>query len=65
MPQFSIDNVVVNESGNAVFTVQRTGVSLFDAEVEYSVQSGSATAGSDFTALSGTFTMSTGETRTI
>ena len=46
---------------NGVFTVTQTGVSSTDTVVSYSV-GGTATSGSDFTALSGTVTIAAGDT---
>jgi hypothetical protein len=55
-PSLAIDNVSHNE-GNAgttsyVFTVTKTGATEVDANVDYETQNGSATAPSDFSAIS-------------
>jgi Ca2+-binding RTX toxin-like protein len=60
----SIDNVSIVE-GNAgtqtvVFTISRTGTAAFS--VDYASANGSATAGSDYSATSGTVSFATGQT---
>jgi len=62
----SIANVtrVEGNSGtaNAVFTVQLATVSPFPVTIAYTTANGTATAGSDFTAVSGTLTIPAGST---
>ena len=55
-----------NETGpvNATFTITQTAVSPTDTVVNYSV-SGTATSGSDYTALSGTATILAGHTTAV
>jgi hypothetical protein len=55
---------MVNEGGTASFTVTYSGFGP-SATVRFTVESGSAAGGSDFTAVSGNLTMDTGETRQI
>jgi hypothetical protein len=66
-PSLAIDNVSHNE-GNAgttsyLFTVTKTGATEVDANVDYETQNGTATAPSDFSAISpATLTFLPGET---
>ncbi|MEG4993174.1 CARDB domain-containing protein [Microcoleus sp. B4-D1] len=60
---FSSGTYSVNENGaTQTITVNRTGGSNVSASVSYSTSDGSATAGSDYTATSGTFNFLSGET---
>ncbi|WP_345251326.1 Calx-beta domain-containing protein, partial [Kangiella taiwanensis] len=64
----AIDDVTVNEAdGNAIFTVTLTGDVQGGVSFDYTTNDGSAAAGSDYTATSGTetFTGTSGETVTI
>ncbi|MHC4562515.1 MAG: Calx-beta domain-containing protein, partial [Planctomycetota bacterium] len=59
----SINDVTVTETaGNAVFTVSLSASSSFDTTVDYSTSDGTAAAGLDYTATSGTLTISAGDT---
>jgi methionine-rich copper-binding protein CopC len=64
-PTLSIDDVSYTESssaGNATFTVTLSEVSGKDVTVDYASSDVSATAGSDYTAISGTVTIPAGNT---
>jgi VCBS repeat-containing protein len=62
-PTLSIDDVTVGEgAGTATFTVTRSGASGGTTTVDYATASGSAAAGSDFTAASGTLSFAPGQT---
>jgi hypothetical protein len=61
--QFSTSAYSVNENGGtATITVTRTGGSNVPVSVSYATSNGTATAGSDYTAASGTLTFAAGET---
>jgi hypothetical protein len=61
--QFSADSYSLDEdSGNATITVTCTGGSSGTVTVNYATSDGSATAGLDYTARSGTLTFAAGET---
>ena len=61
--QFSSATYSVNENGgSAVITVTRTGGHLGSVEVSYATSDGTATAGSDYTATSGTLSWADGDT---
>ncbi len=60
---FSATNYTVSEGvGNAVLTVTRTNGGIGRVTVQYSTLSGTATAHSDFTPVTGTLTFESGET---
>src|SRR5262249_512272 len=62
-PLVAINDVTRAESaGPAVFTVTLSAASAFTVTVNYATQAFTATAGSDFTAVSGTLTFAPGET---
>ncbi|MGE0367231.1 MAG: Calx-beta domain-containing protein, partial [Phycisphaerales bacterium] len=66
-PAFSIDDMTVTEGINPtiVFTVTKTGATVFESTVQYVVNQGSALTPGDYTAqdpLSGTLTFAAGET---
>jgi subtilisin-like proprotein convertase family protein len=59
----SINDITVNESdGSATFTVSMNGVSKNTVTLNYSTADGTALAGSDYTASSGTVTIPAGST---
>ena len=61
--QFSTSSYTVNETqSTATITVTRTGGSNVPVAVNYATSNGSATAGSDYTASSGTLNFAPGET---
>lgn len=53
---------VIEDVGMATLTVQRTGGSLGNLTVDYETSDGTAIAGQDYTATSGTLTFANGET---
>lgn len=55
------DFVAVEESGKAVITVERSGGESGAVSVQYSTANGTATAGQDYTATSGTLTWAAGD----
>ena len=58
---FAIGDVTVDESaGTMTFTVTRTGTSEVAIALDYATANGSATAGSDYTATTGTVTFAAG-----
>jgi hypothetical protein len=62
-PVFTTSNVSVNENaGTVTITVVRTGGTVYSHAVNYASASGTATSGSDFTAVSGTLTFTPSET---
>lgn len=58
----SVANASATEGGNVTFTVSLSAVSAGTVTVAYATSNGTATAGSDYTAASGTLTFSPGET---
>src|SRR5262249_47529440 len=61
--KLSSSNYSVNEGGgSATITVTRTGGSDGPVSVNYATSNGTATAGSDYTATSGTLNFAAGET---
>ena len=61
--QFSAATYSVNENGGSVtITVTRTGGSNGAVGVSYATSNGTATAGSDYTATSGTLSWANGDT---
>jgi hypothetical protein len=61
--QFSLSNYTVNENdGTATITVSRTGGTGSGVTVNYATSNGTATAGADYTAVSGTLTFAANET---
>lgn len=59
---FSVDDVSVSEGGDLVFTITKTGVATGDTGVSYATANGTATAGSDYTAKSGTLSFAAAQT---
>jgi Calx-beta domain len=57
----SIAAASVTEGGNLMFTVSRTGITTSAVSVQYVSASGTATTGTDFTAVSGTLSFAAGE----
>jgi carbon monoxide dehydrogenase subunit G len=65
LPTLSIDDVSYTESGtagNATFTVTLSAASSKEVTVDYASSNNSATAASDYTAVSGTVTIAAGAT---
>jgi hypothetical protein len=58
----SLDFAANENSGAATVTVERTGGSAGSVKVDYATSDGTAKAGSDYTATSGTLTFTDGET---
>ena len=66
LPELAIDDVTVAEdAGNAVFRVSLSHESDEAVTLEYATSDWTASAGSDYTAASGTLTFEPGETRQI
>lgn len=67
VPQFTINDVTITEgdagSQTAVFTVAMSITSTRSIAVNYATANGTATAGSDYTATSGTLTFVSGDTQ--
>lgn len=62
-PSFSISNAAaVTEGGTLVYTVTKTSPVSFAYSVDYATANGSAAAGSDYNAASGTLSFAVGET---
>lgn len=64
LPSLQIDDIVVNEgTGTATFTVTLSGAASTPVTVAYASEDGTALAGSDYTAVTGTLTFAPGELR--
>lgn len=65
LPTLSINDVTIQEGNNAIalFTVSLNAASSQTVQVNYGTQNGTAIAGSDYQALTGTLTFAPGETR--
>ena len=64
LPGLQIDDIVVNEgTGTATFTVTLSGAASRPVTVAYASEDGTALAGSDYTAVTGTLTFAPGELR--
>lgn len=61
-PSIAVNDVSATEGGNIIFTITMTGSSSSSHSVSYASQNGTATAGSDYTAVSGSRTFSPGQT---
>jgi Ca2+-binding RTX toxin-like protein len=62
-PQASINDVIVNEAaGTATFTVTLAGTATTPINIDYATADGTAKAGQDYTAATGTVTFAPGET---
>jgi chorismate-pyruvate lyase len=59
---FAVNNVSVTEGGNLGFTVTKSGSTASSCSVSYATANGTAAAGSDYTAKSGTLTFSSTQT---
>jgi YD repeat-containing protein len=65
-PGFAIGDASVTEGGTLVFTVTKTGTTSSSFSVDYATANGTAVAGNDYTASSGTLTfLSSDATKTI
>ncbi|NBT41841.1 MAG: hypothetical protein EBT20_15470, partial [Alphaproteobacteria bacterium] len=63
VPSLAVNDVTVDEdAGTATFTVTQSAVSGQTVTVDYATSNGTATAGSDYTAASGTLTFNPGDT---
>ncbi len=62
LPDISIDDVSITEGGLALFTVSLANPSSQNVSVNYATANGTATAGSDYTADSGTINIAAGST---
>jgi YD repeat-containing protein len=61
-PTFSVSDAVVTEGGALVFTVTKTGATSSTLTTTYSTGDGTAKAGSDYTATSGSLTFGPSDT---
>ena len=62
-PSFSVGDVTYNEAaGTITFTVTKTGSTAQSTTVAYATSDGTAVAGQDYTATSGTLTFAAGDT---
>jgi YD repeat-containing protein len=61
-PAFSVNNVSVSEGGTLSFTVSKTGSTALSHNINYATANGTAIAGSDYTAKSGTLTFTSAQT---
>lgn len=61
-PSFSVDNVTVTEGATVTFTVTKTGATAFSHNISYATANSTASAGTDYTSISGTLTFAAGET---
>ncbi|MFO0881634.1 MAG: cellulose binding domain-containing protein [Gemmataceae bacterium] len=62
LPDVSVGNLQVNETGQANFTVRLSRPSTSSVSVRFATADGTARAGSDYTAASGLLTFSPGQT---
>ena len=62
VPGFSINNVSSIEGGSLTFTVTKSGTATGSLSVSYATANGTAAAGSDYTAASGTLTFAQADT---
>jgi hypothetical protein len=67
LPSITIADVSISEGNsgvkNATFTIDLSSASTTNVSVQYATRNGTATAGSDYTAKSGSITFSPGQTR--
>lgn len=61
-PSFAINNPSVSEGGLLTFTVTKSGATVMSHSVSYATANGTAVAGSDYGAKSGTLTFTSGQT---
>ena len=61
-PSFAINDTSVSEGGTLTFTVSKSGSTALSHNVSYATANGTAIAGSDYTAKSGTLTFTSGQT---
>ena len=62
-PRLDVDDVTVDEGGDAVFAVTLSRAAPAEVTVAWALSDGTATAGEDFDAGSGTLTFAPGDTR--
>ncbi|HET7575637.1 MAG TPA: Calx-beta domain-containing protein [Sphingomicrobium sp.] len=60
--QFAAGDASATEGGNLTFTITKTGTATGSCSVNYATSDGTAGAGSDYTAKSGTLTFTTAQT---
>ena len=60
-PAFSINNVTAQEGKNLTFTITKLGSTSFTHNVNYATANGTAAAGSDYTAKSGSLSFAPGQ----
>lgn len=60
-PSFAVNDVSVTEGGTLSFTVTKAGLTSFSHNVSYTTANNTATAGSDYTATSGTLSFTAGQ----
>lgn len=60
-PSFSINDISVTEGGSLSFTVTKSGSTTSSFNVDYATANGTAAAGSDYTAKSGTLTFTSSQ----
>lgn len=62
LPSFSVNDVTITEGGTLSFTVSKSGTATGNVSVDYATANGTAAAGSDYTATSGTLTFTPTDT---
>ncbi len=62
-PDITIDDLNIDSPNDAIFTVSLTQTHTENITIDYSSSNGTATAGSDYTAVSGTVTINQGDTQ--
>ena len=62
VPQISVSDTTVIAGANAIFTVSLQSIYASDVTIDYATANGTAIAGTDYTAASGTLTILAGDT---